>query len=170
MDGNDVNAVMEAVGRAVEHVRSGKGPALVECKTFRVRGHSEADKADYVPKELRQEWLAKDPIRHYEKYLMEQHILTEAKKAEIEAKVKATVDDAVRFAENSPAPDGASVAEYVFAPEGPIAIIGEPGAKDPDYVNALDRRTGQPFTTVGARFIAAEEAHLIAPEEAVGQR
>ena len=162
VDGNDVNAVMEAVGRAVEHARRGKGPALVECKTFRVRGHSEADKADYVSKELRQEWLAKDPIRHYEKYLMEQHILTEAKKAEIEAEVKATVADAVRFAENSPAPDGATVAEYVFAPEGPIAIIGEPGAKDPDYVNALDRRTGQPFTTVGARFSAAEEA--------VGQR
>jgi TPP-dependent pyruvate/acetoin dehydrogenase alpha subunit len=161
---------MEAVGRAVEHVRSGKGPALVECKTFRVRGHSEADKADYVPKELRQEWLAKDPIQRYEKYLMEQHILTGAKKAEIESRVKATVDDAVRFAENSPASDGATVAEYVFAPEGPIAIIGEPGAEDPRYVNALDRRTGQPFTTVKAQFIAPEGTQHITSEEAVGQR
>ena len=101
---------------------------------------------------------------------MEQQILTETKKAEIEAKVKATVDDAVRFAENSPAPDGATVAEYVFAPEGPIAIIGEPGAEDPRFVNALDRRTDQPFTTVEARFIVPEETQHVASQEAVGQR
>src|SRR5690348_4858611 len=69
VDGNDVLAVTDAVGRAVEHVRAGKGPVIVECKTFRVRGHSEADKADYVPEELRKEWLAKDPIPRFESYL-----------------------------------------------------------------------------------------------------
>ncbi len=158
VDGNDVLAVIEAVRRAVVHARSAMGPAIVECKTFRVRGHSEADKADYVPKELREEWLAKDPIRRFEAYLTDEGILTAAGKSEVEVQVKATVDDAVNFAEQSPAPDATSVAEYVFAPEGPIAIIGEPGAQDPRYVNALDRRTGQPFTTVGK------------VEEAVGQR
>ncbi len=148
VDGNDVLAVFEAVERAVKHVRSGKGPAIVECKTFRVRGHSEADKADYVPQELREEWLAKDPIRRFEAYLQEQQVLTPAKQAEIEARIKAIVDDAVHFAEHSPAPDVTTVAEYVFAPDGPTAIIGEPGAEDARYVNALDRRTGQPFTTM----------------------
>src|SRR3989442_2980962 len=98
VDGNDVLAVIETVGRAVEHVRSGKGPALVECKTFRVRGHSEADKADYVPDELRKEWLAKDPIVRFERYLSKENILTETVKAEIEAKVKTTVSDAVAYA------------------------------------------------------------------------
>src|SRR5579863_4497476 len=78
VDGNDVLAVTEAVERALEHARSGKGPALVECKTFRVRGHSEADKADYVSKELREEWLAKDPIARFEAYLREHHVLTPA--------------------------------------------------------------------------------------------
>ena len=162
VDGNDVMAVIEAVGRAVEHVRSGKGPALVECKTFRVRGHSEADKADYVPKEVHEEWIAKDPIVRFEKYLRQKNILTEADKAEIEARVKAAVDDAVSFAEQGPVPDGATVADYVFAPDGPIAIVGEPGAEDPRYVNALDRRTGEPFTTV-------IDVRANAPEE-VGQR
>ncbi len=161
IDGNDVLAVIETVGRAVEHVRSGKGPALVECKTFRVRGHSEADKADYVLPELREEWLAKDPIVRFEDYLTRENILTPAKKAELEEKVKATVDDAVSFAEQSPAPDPESVADYVFAPEGPIAIIGEPGAEDPRYINALDRRTGKPFNaiteTAKPQFVAAEE-------------
>src|SRR5438105_4323322 len=69
VDGNDVLKVVETVDRAVEHVRGGKGTALIECKTFRVRGHSEADKADYVPPELREEWLAKDPIPRFEEYL-----------------------------------------------------------------------------------------------------
>jgi len=148
VDGNDVLAVMETVGRAVEHVRGDKGPALVECKTFRVRGHSEADRADYVPKELREEWLAKDPIQRFAAYLSGQGILSEAAQAEVEARVKAAVDDAVSFAEQSPAPDAAAVADYLFAPDGPVAMIGEPGAGDPYYVNALDRRTGQPYNTV----------------------
>jgi TPP-dependent pyruvate/acetoin dehydrogenase alpha subunit len=165
VDGNDVLAVIEAVERAVEHVRSGKGPALVECKTFRVRGHSEADKADYVPRELREEWLAKDPLKRFEDYLTGEGILTEAKKVEIEETARATVDDAVSFAEQSPAPDSTTVANYMFAPDGPIAIIGEPGAEDARYVNALDSRTGKPYNTVAETAIP----QFVAPEE-VGRR
>lgn len=168
VDGNDVMAVIDAVKKAVQHARSGKGPALVESKTFRVRGHSEADKADYVPKELREEWLAKDPIGRFEAYLTKKHSLTSTEKAEIEARVKATVDDAVRFAEQSPTPDGETVAEYVFAPDGPIAIIGESDAQDTHYVNALDSRTGEPFNATEQ---VAPSIHRgpTAPEE-VGQR
>ncbi|RAQ95742.1 thiamine pyrophosphate-dependent dehydrogenase E1 component subunit alpha [Thermogemmatispora tikiterensis] len=148
VDGNDVLAVMEAVGRAVAHARSGQGPALVECRTFRVRGHSEADKADYVPPALRQEWLTRDPIKRFEEYLTAQGLLSAERRREIEARVRAVVDDAVAFAEASPPPDPATVADYVFAPDGPIAIVGEPGATDPRYVNALDTRTGRPFCTM----------------------
>jgi len=148
IDGNDVLKVIETIGRAVEHVRSGKGPSLVECKTFRVRGHSEADKADYVPPELREEWLAKDPIPRFEDYLTREKILTPAKKTEIEELIKAVVEDAVSFAEQGSAPDPATVADYLLAPDGPIAIAGEPGAEDPLYINALDHRTGKLFTTV----------------------
>ncbi len=85
-------------------------------------------------------------------------MLTDVKKAEVEAKVKEVVSDAVRFAEQSPAPDVATVADYVFAPEGPLAIVGEHGAEDARYVNARDQRTGQPFNTVAKI------------EEAVGRR
>jgi acetoin:2,6-dichlorophenolindophenol oxidoreductase subunit alpha len=71
----------------------------------------------------------------------------------------------VSFAEQSPAPHPATVADYVFAPDGPVAIIGEPGAQDPRYVNALDSRTGEPFNTV------AETARpqFVTPQE-VGRR
>lgn len=162
IDGNNVLTVMDAVERAIEHARSGQGPALVECKTFRVRGHSEADKADYVPKDLRNEWLQKDPIKRFEDYLAGKNILTTTIKAEIEARIKEVISDAVTFAEQSPDPDPATVADYVFAPDGPIAIIGTPEAHDPHFVNALDRRTGQPFTTMS-------KIPLTLPEE-VGQR
>ena len=148
VDGNDIFAVMDAVQRAIEHARSGKGPAMVECKTFRVRGHSEADKADYVPQEVREAWLAKDPIARFEARLLQDAVLTQQEKAAIEAQVKATVDDAVRFAEQSPTPDSETVADYVFAPQGPTAIIGEQDAGTEGYVNALDTRTGKPFTTM----------------------
>ena len=162
VDGNDVLKVIETMGRAVEYVRGGNGPALIECKTFRVRGHSEADKADYVPPALREEWLTKDPITRFEEYLTKEQILTPALKAEVEEQVKALVEDAVNFAEHSPAPDPSTVAEYLFAPDGPIAIIGEPGADDPRYVNALDHRTGEPFNAthgIGkSSFVLTEEA------------
>jgi TPP-dependent pyruvate/acetoin dehydrogenase alpha subunit len=148
VDGNDVLVVLAAVKRAVERARSGNGPTLIECKTFRVRGHSEADQADYVPQELRAEWLKKDPIARFETYLQHEGILTQAVKNAIEADVWAQLDDAVRFAEQSPVPDGTTVADYVFAPDGPIAIVGEPGATDPRYINAYDSRIGQPFDVV----------------------
>jgi TPP-dependent pyruvate/acetoin dehydrogenase alpha subunit len=154
VDGNDVLAVIAAVEQAVESARSGQGPTLIECKTFRVRGHSEADKADYVPAELRAEWLQKDPIRRFEDYLTGESVLTVTARAEIEEQIKLFVDDAVRYAEQSPAPDGATVGQYAFAPDGPIAIVGEPGANDPLYINALDSRIGQPFNIV----YKAEEA------------
>jgi TPP-dependent pyruvate/acetoin dehydrogenase alpha subunit len=148
VDGNDVLAVIEAVEHAVEHARNGAGPAIVECRTFRVRGHSEADKADYVSEELRKEWGARDPIERFKVCLIQQNILTATVANEIATKIKAVVDDAVNFAEHSPAPDVSTVAEYVFAPDGPIAIIGEANASKPNYVNALDQRTGQPFNTI----------------------
>src|SRR5258708_35666451 len=110
VDGNDVLAVIEAVERAVEHVRGGKGPALVECKTFRVRGHSEADKADYVPQELREEWLAKDPIVRFEAYLTGEKILTAAKNDAIEEQVKAVVGHGENFAVQTAAPAHETVA------------------------------------------------------------
>jgi TPP-dependent pyruvate/acetoin dehydrogenase alpha subunit len=148
VDGNEVIAVMQAVERATGHARAGYGPALVECKTFRVRGHSEADRADYVPQELRASWLTRDPITRFEAYVTQENILTGAHKDAVEARIRAVVDDAVSFAETSPAPDPATVASYVFAPDGPVAIVGDPGANDPRYVNALDSRVGEPFNTI----------------------
>ena len=61
------------------------------------------------------------------------------------------------FAEQGPDADPATVTDYLYAPDGPIAIVGEPGAEDPRYVNALDSRTGKPFTTMAAATINTPE-------------
>src|SRR5438552_7285558 len=71
VDGNDVFAVHEAGRRALEHARAGLGPYLIECKTFRMTGHSAHDGAHYVPKHLWDHWAAKDPIRRLEQFMIE---------------------------------------------------------------------------------------------------
>src|SRR5215831_8515346 len=69
VDGNNVVAVWDAVNRAIQKARSGQGPTLVECKTFRMTGHSAHDAAEYVPKELMEREAKKDPIPRFEKYM-----------------------------------------------------------------------------------------------------
>jgi len=114
VDGNDVFAVYEAAEEAIKRAREGKGPTLIECKTYRHRGHFEGDPCVYKPTEEQEEWLAKDPIPRFEKYLVENEILTEEKLKEVQNKVESEIDEAVDFANNSPYPELESVLEDVY--------------------------------------------------------
>ncbi|EQB4339463.1 pyruvate dehydrogenase (acetyl-transferring) E1 component subunit alpha [Clostridium botulinum] len=114
VDGNDVFAVYEAAKEAIKRAREGKGPTLIECKTYRHRGHFEGDPCVYKPTEEQEEWLAKDPIPRFEKYLVENEILTEEKLKEVQNKVGSQIDEAVDFANNSPYPELESVLEDVY--------------------------------------------------------
>ena len=76
VDGNDVFAVYGAARRAAEHARAGNGPYLIECKTFRMTGHSAHDAADYVPPALKEEWAQRDPISRLEKKMVEKDWVT----------------------------------------------------------------------------------------------
>ncbi|WP_308043532.1 pyruvate dehydrogenase (acetyl-transferring) E1 component subunit alpha [Clostridium botulinum] len=114
VDGNDVFAVYEAAKEAIKRAREGKGPTLIECKTYRHRGHFEGDPCVYKPTEEQEEWLAKDPIPRFEKYLVENEILTEEKLKEVQKKVESQIDEAVDFANNSPYPELESVLEDVY--------------------------------------------------------
>jgi TPP-dependent pyruvate/acetoin dehydrogenase alpha subunit len=109
-DGNDVLEVYDITKRCVEDARGGKGPQLIEFKTLRMRGHAVHDDASYVPPELFEEWKKRDPIARFEKKLK----LTKEEKAGIEEKLKATVDDAVEYAEKSPMPPGENAYKGVF--------------------------------------------------------
>jgi TPP-dependent pyruvate/acetoin dehydrogenase alpha subunit len=104
VDGNDVVAVYSAAKEAVERARAGEGPALIEAKTFRRRGHAQHDAADYVPAEQKEYWEKRDPIARHEKYLMDEKLLDAKGKKEIESKIAALLDAEREFAENSPMP------------------------------------------------------------------
>lgn len=114
VDGNDVLAVHEAGKRAVEHARSGKGPYLVECKTFRMTGHSANDAADYVPKDLWDEWGKLDPIVRLETRMLEKGWTTQKELDELHGTVRNEVAEAVTWAEQSPFPDAATLLDDVY--------------------------------------------------------
>ena len=114
VDGNDVLAVHEATGRAVAHARSGKGPYLLECKTFRMTGHSAHDAAHYVPKGLFEEWGKMDPITRLEARMLSEGGVTREELERRRQAVHQEVDEAVAWAEKSPFPDPAPLLDDVY--------------------------------------------------------
>ena len=115
VDGNDVLAVHEAVTEAVKRARRGEGPSLVECKTYRWRGHFEGDACTYRCDEELKEWMAKDPIPRFEAKLIESNTLTQAELDEIKARIEKDIEDAVVFAKESPMPSESALMEDVYA-------------------------------------------------------
>jgi TPP-dependent pyruvate/acetoin dehydrogenase alpha subunit len=104
VDGNDVVAVYSTAKEAVERARAGEGPILIEAKTFRRLGHAQHDPAEYVPKEMRAYWEARDPVALYEKFLMSEKLLDAKGKKEMEEKIGALLEKEREFAESSPMP------------------------------------------------------------------
>ncbi|HWB98299.1 MAG TPA: thiamine pyrophosphate-dependent dehydrogenase E1 component subunit alpha [Bryobacteraceae bacterium] len=114
VDGNDVFAVHEACGRALAHARGGQGPYLIECKTFRMTGHSAHDPGDYVPRHLWDEWAKKDPIKRLERVMLDRGWAEPADLEEWRADVAREVDEAILWAENSPFPDASELLDHVY--------------------------------------------------------
>ena len=104
VDGNDVLNVYSAACSAVERARKGEGPSLLECKTYRRRGHSRVDPAKYRAKQEVEEWLAKDPINRLKERILQDHILTREDIEKIEKQASEEVQGAVKFAVESPYP------------------------------------------------------------------
>ena len=109
-------AVRQAVGPAVERARSGKGPALVVCDTYRWRGHSKSDRNRYRTQEEIDQWKEKDPIPRFASYAIERRLLTEEKVETIREESLAQIASSLEFAENSPEPSLDSIEEGVYAP------------------------------------------------------
>ncbi|HST22374.1 MAG TPA: thiamine pyrophosphate-dependent enzyme, partial [Blastocatellia bacterium] len=114
--GNDLFTVIEAARRGIAHARSGKGPALIEFKTFRRRGHGEHDDCAYVPKELREFWEARDPLAMYRRWLVERARVNAGMIVRIDEVAARQVESAVEYAESLPFPKPETVTERLFAP------------------------------------------------------
>jgi len=115
VDGNEVLQVYEATRKAAEHARSGAGPALIECKTMRMKGHAEHDDARYVPEDQFEKWRKKDPILRYWEYLVRHKLMTEVEKSAIEARIEKEILEDVALAESSPFPQPQEAAGAVWA-------------------------------------------------------
>jgi TPP-dependent pyruvate/acetoin dehydrogenase alpha subunit len=113
--GNDIFEVRRLARKAIDHARSGKGPYLIEFKTFRQRGHGEHDDMAYVPPDLREFWERRDPIRLLLEYLEGEGDVSANDVAVIDAECKSVIEEAVPYAEALPAPDPSTVTHRLFA-------------------------------------------------------
>jgi TPP-dependent pyruvate/acetoin dehydrogenase alpha subunit len=114
VDGNDAVAVERTTREAVGHARAGNGPVLIEAKTMRMRGHAQHDAAEYVPKQMLEEWKRRDPLDRYEKFLNDGKLWDVKTKKEIDARIAREIQADVEFAENSPFPPPELAGEGVY--------------------------------------------------------
>ena len=115
IDGMDLVAVRDAAAEALGRVRSGSGPVFLEAMTYRFRGHSMADPSTYRDSSEVEEWGRRDPIERFKDLALEKGLLAQPEIDKIGSEVEGIIQDAVRFAEESPEPDPDSLYEHVYA-------------------------------------------------------
>ena len=115
IDGMDVFEVMEATSEAVDRARKGQGPTFIEAISYRFRGHSMADPMVYRKKTEEEEWRNKGPIVRMKRHMEELGLLDEAEMKALEAEIDEVIEDAVRFADESPVLPYESISDDVYA-------------------------------------------------------
>jgi pyruvate dehydrogenase E1 component alpha subunit len=118
IDGNRIEDVAEAVMRAPARARAGEGPTLLECKTYRIRGHSKSDRNRYRTKEEIEEWMARDPIGQFETNLENFGILSKDEVAALRSSAEAEIAAGIEFARNGTDPSPADVTRDVYTVGG----------------------------------------------------
>lgn len=115
VDGNDVYQVMKATNEAIQRAREGKGPTLIEAKTYRFSGHSKSDKEAYRTQEEVETMRQYDPIVRLENQLLEDGCITKSRLEQIKKQVQKQVEDATTFAKESPEPEMGELFTDVYA-------------------------------------------------------
>jgi len=138
IDGNNILEVYSTIKKLAEELRENPEPVLLECMTFRMRGHEEASGTKYVPQELMDAWAKKDPLDNYEKWLLKEGILTEAARKDMRERYKKEILHAVEVMFNEPEPvaDTAEELADVYAP-APAAIAPTTPARELRFIDAL---------------------------------
>jgi pyruvate dehydrogenase E1 component alpha subunit len=115
VDGMDVLAVRTVAQEAVARARAGEGPTLIECLTYRFRGHSLADPDELRSKAEKEAWLARDPLKKLAAYMTDKQLATPEELKDIERQIQSVIEEAVRFGQESPEPDASELYRFVFA-------------------------------------------------------
>ena len=115
VDGNDVLAVYEAAGRAGQECRAGQGPILLECMTYRITGHSRRDPCHYQPKEEREQYRSREPIKVFGELLLSRDDITGEDIEGVRAIVKDQIENAIETAQKEPEPSVEDLTSDVLA-------------------------------------------------------
>ena len=150
IDGNNILEVFQTIKNAREKCIKNQQPFLIECMTFRMRGHEEASGVKYVPKELFEEWEKKDPIKNYEGWLLKEKIISEGEIAEIRLATKNKIEEELKigFIAEPINPDTKEEIKDVYAARKnvPLTVIDNSYLTDPivnssvsekKYINAI---------------------------------
>lgn len=139
VDGNNVIEVFQAVRKIANEIRNNPRPVILECVTFRMRGHEEASGTKYVPKDLMDEWAKKDPLENFERYLLSEKVLTrevvESTRAAIRHRIELALQTA--FQEVHPKPDTASELGDVYAPFSSTTISARGSLSEKRFIDAI---------------------------------
>jgi TPP-dependent pyruvate/acetoin dehydrogenase alpha subunit len=114
IDGNDVLEVYRTTREALEAARRGDGPMIIEAKTMRMKGHSDADNARYQPKGQLEEWKKRDPLERFDRLLRENDLLSDSDHLEMENRIRELLEADLEFALSSPFPDPKSTLDGVY--------------------------------------------------------
>jgi 2-oxoisovalerate dehydrogenase E1 component len=135
LDGNNILDVYHKISEIAESIRRNPRPALIECMTFRMRGHEEASGTKYVPQELFDEWAKKDPVKNYEAFLFEQNVLDSNKKDAIMQSIKKQIEEGLAevFEQGDIIPDLEEELQDVYKPYKQQII-------EPNFENQSEKR------------------------------
>ncbi|WP_090700268.1 alpha-ketoacid dehydrogenase subunit alpha/beta [Daejeonella rubra] len=141
IDGNNVLEVYHTIHELAEDIRKNPRPVLIECTTFRMRGHEEASGTKYVPQELFTEWEKKDPLKNYEGFLIKEGILTESVQTDLRAEYKQEIDSEIEKAFAMAEPEADTLLEvadmYQAHDPGEILPIDPTKTTEKRYLDAI---------------------------------
>ncbi|CAB3767989.1 thiamine pyrophosphate-dependent dehydrogenase E1 component subunit alpha [Paraburkholderia solisilvae] len=140
VDGNCFADVLDASEQAVARARGGAGPSLIECETYRLRGHSKSDRNRYRTREEIDAWSARDPIVRFEQDLLRYGLLDAAQAQALRADVEAQIEEGLAFAQNSPAPSLAELTRDVYTEQAGSCGASDPPSDAPATAGARDER------------------------------
>lgn len=139
IDGNNVLEVYDTIRLLAENIREHARPVLVECRTFRMRGHEEASGTKYVPKELLAEWATKDPVENFERYLLNEQIIDEDFIASTRATIKTEIERSLElaFGETFPEADTDKELRDVYAPFTQHIVAASEARSEKRFIDAI---------------------------------
>ncbi len=176
LDGNDVLAIYQAAGEAVRRARSGGGPTLLECRTYRTRPHAEGmGDFGYRTREEVEGWKTRCPIARLRASIVEAQAVPTIELEAIETEIDSVVDDASQFAESSPWPDPDTAVRFVFDESKPANPDRSPAPAAPDKASVSSPSTVRQVTYMQATFEAlaeemARDPAIFVMGEGVGKR